>query len=80
MPSDKPRGMPQEVGTTPPDDADAASELTPDELDVLELPERHALSMFTGGIGTIKGDPFVSLEPRPPADVISTGSDPSSET
>jgi hypothetical protein len=79
MPSRKPRGVPSQPETTPLADADAAPELSPDELDVLELPDRQAFSMFTGGIGTIKGDPFVSLEPRPPHDLIST-SDPTSET
>jgi hypothetical protein len=35
-------------------DRSGPSELEPDELDVIELPDRQALSVFTGGIGHLR--------------------------
>jgi hypothetical protein len=46
----------------------------PDELDLelVELPDREALSVFTGGIGHIRIDPPVAIEGGP--------TDPSAES
>jgi hypothetical protein len=51
----------------------STSELQPEELEPIELPERHALSMFTGGLGHFRIDP-------PPAILEDPAIDESTET
>ena len=58
---------------------DGRSGLTPEDLDTIELPDREALSTFTGGLGHIRyeqlppvhihPEPIVPLEPEADAEV-----------
>jgi hypothetical protein len=66
------RREPDRDDRTTPAGVDGLRPLEAEELDIVELPDREALSVFTGGIGHIRIDPPGGVEGAPP--------DPSSET
>jgi hypothetical protein len=67
------RTPPNAVTATTAESPDASA-LDPDELDAIELPDRQALSMFTGGVGHLR------VEPIPPVELDQPPVDPTAET